>query len=211
MIKRVLAMASLAWLPLAAQAFDVDGLSIPDQQTVFGQELALNGAGTRTAMGARIYLAALYLPSKSQSADVAISQPQPRRMMLVFRRSVPARIVVATLRDGIRQNAVADELPALQPALVQLESSLNDIYETRPGDRMALDIAADGSVRVFYNGVPSGELAGPAIGPAMLKIWLGKSPANAALKNQLLAGAQYASLGKERVSAFDSIFEGYSP
>ena len=211
MMKRVFATVALTLLATAAQAFDLDGVSIPDQQTVFGKDLSLNGAGTRMAMGAKIYLAALYLPSKSQSADVAISTPQPRRMMLVFRRSVRASVVVATLRDGIRLNAAEGEMDALQPAIAQLETTLNDLYETRPGDKMALDIAADGSVNIFYNGVPSGSLSGPHIGPAMLKIWLGTTPANVALKNELLAGANYAKLGKERTSAFDSLFEGFSP
>lgn len=210
-MKRVFATVSLALLASAAQAIDLDGIAIPDQQTVFGKDLALNGAGARMAMGAKIYLAALYLPNRSQSADVAITTPQPRRMMLMFRRSVRANIVIATLREGIRLNAVDGEMDALQPALVQLETALNDIYETKPGDKMALDIAADGSVNIFYNGVPAGSLSGPVIGPAMLKIWLGKTPANVALKNELLAGANYSRLGKERTSAFDSIFEGYSP
>lgn len=212
MMKRVFATVLMAVLPTFAAAVDLDGVSIPDRQTVFGKDLSLNGAGARTAMGAKIYLAALYLPNKSQDAEVAISTPQPRRMMLVFRRAVNAKLVAGTLREGVRANVSESELEELKPALVELENALvGNLYETRPGDKMALDIAADGSVKLSYNGIPSGSLSGPSIGPALLKIWLGKTPANLALKNELLAGAQYAKAGKDRSSAFDSVFEGFSP
>lgn len=188
----------------------LDGSTIPEQQQVYGQALQLNGAGSRTSMGTKIYLAALYLPKKSQDADSTIHTPSTKRMLLLFKRNVRASIVVATLREGIKLNANESNLIALQPALQQMESALSEIYETRAGDQLALDIANDGSVALFYNDKPAGSLSGPEIGPAMLKIWLGKKPANDELKNALLAGASYAKTGA-RTSAFDSIFDGYSP
>lgn len=210
MIKRFCAAVSLLVASGLSSAMLLDGNNIPEQQQVHGQDLQLNGAGARSAMGTKIYLAALYLPNKSQDADTAINAASSKRMLLQFKRNVRATVVVASLRDGIKQNASDSELNVLQPALQQMESALSDIYETRSGDRLALDFAKDGSVALFYNDTPAGNLSGPSIGPAMLKIWLGKKPANDELKNALLAGASYAKTGS-RVSAFDSIFDGYSP
>ena len=210
MIKGFLAAISLFTASTFAGAMVLDGTTLPEQQQVHGQELQLNGAGARSAMGAKIYLAALYLPNKSQDADAAINLVASKRMLLQFKRNVRATVVVATLREGIKLNASDAELNVLAPALQQMESALSDIYETRSGDRLALDFAKDGSVALFYNDNPAGTLSGPSIGPAMLKIWLGKKPANDELKNALLAGASYAKTGA-RQSAFDSIFDGYSP
>lgn len=210
MIKRFCAAVSLFVASGLSSAMLLDGSNIPDQQRVHGQELQLNGAGARTSMGSKIYVAALYLPKKSQDADSAINAVSSKRMLLMFKRNVRASIVIATLREGIKLNANEAELAALQPALQQMESALSDVYETRGGDQLALDIANDGSVALFYNDKPAGSLNGPVIGPAMLKIWLGKKPASDELKNALLAGASYAKTGA-RASAFDSIFDGYSP
>ena len=66
MIKGFLAAVSLFTASTFASAMVLDGTTLPEQQQVHGQELQLNGAGARSAMGSKIYLAALYLPSKSQ-------------------------------------------------------------------------------------------------------------------------------------------------
>ena len=79
------------------------------------------------------------------------STPQPRHAMLVFRRSVRASVVVATLRGIHRMPPKADGCAAAGPSRNWKPCS-TICTETRSGDKTALDIAADGSVNIFYNG-----------------------------------------------------------
>ncbi len=92
-----------------------------------------------------------------------------------------------------------------------LEQTMAKITEVKAGDRLALDVQADGSVAISYNGAAQGTLGGPDIGPAMLKIWLGDVPVSDDLKNALLANAHYGPKALMRKTAFDSLFDRMSP
>ena len=53
----------------SAAAKEVEGVAIPDQTTVAGKTLALNGAGLRTAtiLNVRVWVGAFYAPSARRS------------------------------------------------------------------------------------------------------------------------------------------------
>ena len=70
----------LAWLSmllaLPALAAEVSGVKLDDKVSVGGKELVLNGAGVRTKVVFKVYVASLYLPSKTTDlAGVLASKP----------------------------------------------------------------------------------------------------------------------------------------
>lgn len=180
----VLLAAVLAATP-ALHAAEVAGVNVADSARVGGQELVLNGAGVRRKVVFKVYVAALYLPAKTGSAAAIIDSPAPRRISMHLLREVAADTLVAALREGIADNHSAAELTALAPQIEQLATLMRAIGTTKTGDTVSLEFSSAG-VAVGFNGQPRGTVAGEAFAKALLRVWLGEKPVDAALKKALL-------------------------
>jgi long-chain acyl-CoA synthetase len=155
---------------------------------VAGTDLRLNGAGLRKKFGlVSVYVAALYLTAQSHAADAIITDAKPRRLLMVMKRSVEPKSLMDALHDSIKDNSTAAELEKIGPALAKLDQ-LFQTLTAKESDRIALDISADGGLNVLFNDQPKEAIAGPDIGPAMLRIWLGQRPAQDDLKASRLGG-----------------------
>lgn len=188
-MKKLILAATLMASCASAWALVVADVQLEDKVSVSGTELTLNGAGVRKKFGlAKVYVAGLYLPAKASSADAVIAAKQPRRVLMVMKRGLEARQMLDAFHDGLKSNLSAAELDALKPQLTKLDAIFGAIKEAREGDRIALDVGADGGVKVLYNGQLKDAIAGPDIGPALLKIWLGKKPVQDDLKQDMLKG-----------------------
>jgi len=211
MKKLVMAM-TMAVLANAGLALEVQGVQLEDTAKVSGVELRLNGAGARSAgPGKEVYIAGLYLPARTQNAEKAIASKQAKRLEMVFTRDVKTAVLNAAFRDGISLNATGAELERLSPSIGKLEQIMKTAPDAKTGDRLVLDFLPDGSVVLNYKGQDLDTIAGPDIGPAMLRIWLGEVPVSDDLKNAMLAGAKYGPKALRRKSAFDEVFDNISP
>lgn len=178
--------ATLLALALPALAVEVAGVKLQDSASVGGKELVLNGAGVRTRLVFKVYVAALYLPAKAADLPAALAQT-PRRVQLSMLRNVGADDLVGALVEGMTANNSAPEMAAVKPQTDQLVSIMKSIGEAKTGDVVALDFA-DGETRVGHNGKVIGTIAGAAFNDALLKIWLGDKPVQADLKKAMLGG-----------------------
>lgn len=210
-MKSIITAILLTLFASTSLAAEVAGVQLDETIRVFNRDLKLNGTGVRSAMSVKIYVAALYLQQRSQDADEVLASKQPKRLLMVFKRNLKSTIVSNAFRDGIRNNSDEAELLILKPRIEQLERAVARLGEAKENDRLAIDFAVDGSVDVVYNDKLEESISGPHFGPAMLKIWLGGVPVADDLKNGLLAGATYAPKAPKRKSAFDDIFDGFSP
>ena len=211
MKKLVIAM-TMALLANAGFALELQGVQLDDAAKVGGSELQLNGAGVRSAgLGKEVYVAGLYLQSRSQNAEKTLASKQPKRLVMVFNRDIKSSVLHNAFRDGISLNATGAELARLESSIAKLEQIMTAIPEAKAGDRLILDFLADGSVGLNYKGQALDSVPGPDFGKAMLRIWLGDVPVADELKNALLAGAKYGPKALKRKSAFDDVFDGMSP
>lgn len=168
-------------------ALEVAGVRLPDSVDAAGQTLVLNGAGVRTRMFFKVYVAALYVPARTAvSADV-VGSSAPRRVDLHLLREVGADTLAKALRDGVAQNHVAAEVTALAPRLEQLEAIMRGIGAARAGDVIGLSFSAAG-VEISHNGQLRGSVPDPALARALLRVWLGEQPVDPVLKKALLGG-----------------------
>lgn len=186
---KVLSCSLLAWLALlapVAHAREVAGVQVPDAVEVQGERLALNGAGVRTRFFVKVYVGALYLRERAASAAPVLEQAPPKSMRLHFlHKEVSAEKLVEAWNDGFRANTAAAALAGLEPRIAQF----NALFPTvRKGDTITLDLLADGTTRVAANGQVLGTIPGADFQQALLRIWLGEKPADAALKQALLGG-----------------------
>ena len=174
-------------LSFSALAVTVSDVKLDDQASVGGKNLVLNGAGLRTKFGlASVYVAALYLPQKSASAEQVIQAQEPRRILLTMKRDVDSDTMVQAFHEGVANNLGPSELKALKPKLDQLDQSFASVKQLKEGDKIAIDFASDGSTRVTYNGQAKDAIPGQDLSVALLKIWLGKKPVQDDLKDELL-------------------------
>jgi hypothetical protein len=90
--------------------------TLPRTVTVGGHTLALNGAGVRYyAVFFRVYVGALYLPTPTHSAHVALAEHGPDRIVMDFLRGVGHGDLVSAWKSGFRRNNPPTVRRALAP------------------------------------------------------------------------------------------------
>lgn len=176
-----------ALLALSAQAAEVAGVHVDDHARAGNAELLLNGAGLRSKLFFKVYVAAVYATKKTASAAELVDSREPRRVALHMMRELDADSLIDALKDGLRQNHSDNELAALKTDIGQFEGIMRGIGTAKPGDLIAIDFSAEGT-GVGFNGQARGSVAGAAFGRALLKVWLGEKPVDAGLKQALLGG-----------------------
>jgi hypothetical protein len=180
---RALAFGIAAFTALSAHAADLDGVSLPDVQTVRGTTLRLNGIGLRTfsIIGVHIYVAGLYLEQRSQNPDVILQSPGVKLLDIRFLRDVPADDARDAWSDGFNQNC---KMPcSLDPHDVQ--RFLSAIPPVHQGDSATL-LFADRKLRVTFNGRPLGDITDQHFAEVILATFIGPVPPTPLLKRQLL-------------------------
>ncbi|MCK6412519.1 MAG: chalcone isomerase family protein [Azonexus sp.] len=178
-------VAAALFVASGAYAAEVAGVKLDDSQRVASGELLLNGAGLRSKLFIKLYVAALYLPQKTSAAAAVLDAPGPRRMQLRLLRDIGAETLHGALEDGLANNNTAVELDAIKAQSEQFGTLMKGLGKVKEGDSVTLDFGAEALV-VSLNGEVRGKVAGAAFGKALLKVWLGEKPADAALKKALL-------------------------
>ena len=183
MIRRVI-LACVAWAAVsAANAADLEGISLPDTRVVDGTHMRLNGIGLRTfsVFGIPIYVAGLYLERRSDNSDTILQSADPKLLDIRFLRDVDADDARQAWRDGFEQNCRAPCY--LDPH--DVERFLAAVPSMHKGDESTLLFTSKG-VTVKLNGQPMGEVTDPHFATAMLATFIGAEPPTRRLKRELL-------------------------
>ena len=174
----------------AAQGAEIEGVNLADKVRLgdSGPELVLNGAGVRTRLFFKVYVGALYLPKKASTSDAVLADGGPKRVAMHMLRDLGAEQLLAALKDGLAANLSPDELARLEPQVRQLEGIFGAVKAAKSGDVILLDYAPGAGTRVIVRGEDKGTIAGEEFNRALLWIWLGERPVDAALKKAMLGG-----------------------
>jgi long-chain acyl-CoA synthetase len=185
---KVLAAASSGMLvglfAAVGLAAEVGGVKLDDKVSMGAQELVLNGAGIRTRVVFKVYVASLYLPQKATELAAVLAK-SPRRIQLNMLRPLSADQLVEALNEGLAENNTAAELAAVKSQVDQLATIMKSFKEVKEKDVITLDFV-DGATRVGLNGEAKGTIGGDAFSRALTKVWLGEKPVQADLKKSLL-------------------------
>lgn len=180
----ILLLAAALAAPAPAGAAEVSGIEIPDQVRLENQTLILNGAGVRRKFFFRIYLGALYLPTATTEAEQAITMPGPKRVLMHFIYDELTREqIVGAWNDGFEANLTAGERQALGDAITRFNELFTGVAA---GDELYIDYLPGEGTRVMLNGVTRGIVEGEDLARALLRIFLGKDPADSSLKRGML-------------------------
>ncbi len=176
-------------LCLAAQASarEVAGVKLDSRAQLADANLLLNGAGVRTKLIFDIYVAALYLDMKTDSANVILDNTGPKRMTLVMKRDVSTSELLDALNKGIADNVSPGMLEALSTSIRDFSTIFAGSQKVSEGDVIMVDYVPGFGTRVSINGELQGHVGGGLeFYSAFLGIWLGKHPVDDDLKDALL-------------------------
>jgi len=182
-MKRTLSLALLLCFGAASavSALEVAGVTLPDTATVEGKTLKLNGAGLRTKMVFKVYVAGLYLETPTKDAATVISSDQVKRMHLSILRSLDSSKITEAISEGFEKNSKG-ELPALKARLDRLNSMIPNVEK---GDQILLTYVPGRGTVVSAKNVEKGVIEGKDFSDALFSVWLGATPVQPDLKKAL--------------------------
>lgn len=194
LLQHALGAVALAALPRLSHAqaapagtVEVAGVRYEPQATLGGQKLLLNGAGIRWKLVVRVYTAGLYLTTKATTTDQALAAPGPKRMHIAMLRDIDANELGRLFTKGMQDNAPRDEMMKSIPGTVRLGEIFAARKRLNTGDQFFVDYIPGAGTVVVVNGQPQNEpIREPEFYSALLRIWLGDSPADSGLKAALL-------------------------
>lgn len=183
-VRRLLAAAALGLVFAACQAGATvrEGIDMPDRVDDLGRSLVLNGVAVRTisVLGIRVYVAALYLAEPNHDAQAVLDDPSPKRIDLVFLRSVDRSDAVRAWRRAFELNCPA---PCRAPAGVEpFLAAQPDIEE---GDHQIMRFDR-GAVSFVVNDRELLRQEEPDFARLVLETFIGRVPPSSGFRASLL-------------------------
>ncbi len=178
-------------LCLSAQTFaaTVNGVKLEDKISVNNKTLVLNGAGMRSKVIFNIYVSALYLTQKRNTAEGVFSDKGPKRVELHVLHHLEAGDFMEAFNKAINSNHTPQEYAPLAGRLLRFGKSFRMVGEVNRGSSIILDYIPESSMTVLtVNGKEITRIEGEDFYNAMLKIWLGKNPVQESVKKAMLGG-----------------------
>ena len=184
-----------AWLlaaPLAAhaQTTEVGGVKYENSEQLANSKLVLNGAGVRYKAIFKVYTAGLYMGAKAGTPEEVYAAPGPKRMHIVMLRDIDANELGKLFTRGMQDNAPRDEFSKSIAGTLRMSDIFSAKKKLTAGEYFYIDWVPGTGTTVVINGKAAGEpIKEPEFFTALMKIWLGKLPADAQLKSALLGKA----------------------
>ena len=171
-MRKFVITAALTLAAVTAGAATIAGVNIEDTATVGTQKLVLNGAALRKKFVVKVYVGALYLPSKQNNAAAIIAADAPRRQVMHFLYDVDMGKMAEAWEEGLTANT-PNASAEVKTAFRTLGSWMEDMKE---GQRIVLTYAPGTGTTVEVNGKNKGTLGGKAVADAILNTWIGPKP-----------------------------------
>jgi chalcone isomerase-like protein len=180
-----LAACLTACVATPALAGERAGVTLPDQATVEGRTLVLNGMGLRKAtwLRVKVYVAGLYLEEKSTDADAILGPERTKRVVLVFVRAVGRADLFDAWGESFRENE-GEDLAALQAPIATFHGLMPD--RVAKGDTFTFTYVPGTGVLVAVRDETRGTVPGAVFARSLFASWLGKKTPSPALKAGLL-------------------------
>ncbi len=169
----------------SAYAKEIAGVNFDESIVVSGaaEKLQLNGLGIRYKFFFKIYIAALYVESKTSNVDELINQPGAKRVIMHFLYDeVGKEKLISAWVEGFEDNLSGKKFAELKPRI----DKFNNMFEAvKEGDVVLLDYLPGKGTRVTIKGQQKGFIEGLDFNQALLRIWLGEEPVTDDLKEAL--------------------------
>lgn len=164
---------------------EVEGVEFKEKITIEGKELVLNGAGLREKYFLDLYVAGLYLESKTSNANQIINDDKSMVLKIhIVSELITSEKMVEAVDEGF-SNSAPDKVKELAPQIKQFKDVFlkeaikeDDVYDI-------ISIPGKG-VMVKKNGNLEVTISGLDFKKGLFGIWLCDEPADEDLKEGLL-------------------------
>ena len=172
------------WVPAKA----IGGVTVPERALLAGPlELPLRGAGVFRFLFIRYYVCGLYAQGGLRAAPAILAADAPRRISLFALRRITAFEFLWGLDRGLTANASGEELKALEAQLESVRATVREIGAIPEHARVDIDYLPPGGTLIAIDGRRrAGPLPGKPLNDALMRVWIGERPLDAALKEALL-------------------------
>lgn len=180
-------LALLGSTAARAQTIELAGVKYPPTVQLAGSPLLLNGAGIRYKFIIKVYTAGLYLGAKAATTEAVLAASGPKRLHVVMLRDIDGNELGKLFTRGMQDNAPKDEFSKSIPGTLRMADIFSTKKKLMAGENFSVDWVPGTGTTVLVNGKPQGEpVKEPEFFNALLRIWLGQSPADRLLKDALL-------------------------
>jgi hypothetical protein len=172
---------------VSAAPVELAGVKLEDRQTVAGSPLVLNGAGIRYKTVFKVYTAGLYLTAKANTPEEALAMPGPKRLAITMLRDIDSAELGKLFSRGMEDNMDRTAFSKLIPGVLRMSQVFSDHKQLKAGEVFLIDwVPGTGTVLTIKGKVEGEPFKEPEFFNALMRIWLGKKPADWALKEALL-------------------------
>ena len=154
---------------------------------VKGTKLQLNGAGTRYKAIFKVYDMGLYTAKKVSTPEELLALPGPKRLQFTALRDLPGTDLGRLFVKGLAENSPHEMVQKHTLSTTRFIEIFSGKSKLVAGDTFAMDFTPGKGTQFYITGQPQGEPVGDdEFFTMVLKIWVGSSPADRALKDALL-------------------------
>jgi hypothetical protein len=172
------------FLATSLYAMEIAGVNVPESISADGKTLVLNGAGLRTKLFIKAYVAGLYLPQKSNNAQAIVNADEAQAMRLTITSKL---ITSSRMEEAVREGFEKSTNGNIAPIKSQIEAFINVFKDPiKIGDTFELVNVPGKGVEVMKNGAAKSTIPGMEFKKALFGMWLGSNPIQADLKSKLL-------------------------
>ena len=177
------AIALSGALSSQVSAREISDVDVAEVIVINDSQLQLNGAGVRSKFFIDLYVGSLYLTAPSADLASVISAKKS-----AVRLNITSGMITSDkMRDAIIEgfdDATDGKTQDIQAQIDAFMALFSD--EIKEGDQFTLVTSKANGVIAYKNGVAQDTIEGEAFRQALLKIWLGDSPAQNSLKKAML-------------------------
>lgn len=164
----------------------VSGIPINQTLDIKKESLVLNGAGVREKFWMDLYVACLYVPSKSTNAEAIIKADESMEIRLYITSGlISSKKMTDAVEEGF-ESSTDGNTAVLRSKIDQFKSFFKAEIEKK--DMYDIVYTPAQGTNVFKNGIKLGQIEGLKFKQALFGIWLGEEPADDDLKKALLNG-----------------------
>ena len=185
---------ALLLFSMRASAIEVEGVPVPDRArlTTNGPELVLNGVGVRTRLMFKIYVAALYLPNRSENGETILGDDQPVRLFLHMLRNLTPHQLSSSINDALQETLTPEQRTPLEARLRRFHAIFETGQKVKEGTQIVIDYVPQHGTIILVDGEEKDRIPGGDFNRALLRIWIGERPRDPKLRKALLGiGSKY--------------------
>lgn len=159
-------------IPTADTSRTESGVTMLETIEVDGHTLSLNGMALRKKFVFKVYVAGLYLSTRSGSSAEILAADAPRRMVMHFVRNVDKGKICDAWEEGLEKNTPSPSVE-LKAQFTELCALMNDIKD---GQAFVFTYVPEQGTAVEVAGEVRGTIAGKEFADALLNCWIGPKP-----------------------------------